>query len=177
MIRFYEPEDEYGFLSNFYASPVTIESTTFATVEHFYQSRKFKSREYVERLDEIYELVKNAATPAECFRLAREHDKSKRSDWDSRKKLEMFRGLLFKFKQHGDLREKLIATGEMPLIENSPVDTFWGCGSDGTGKNYLGLMLANVRSACRDHDLDSVINLDEISWRFQQLSDNRVHLF
>jgi ribA/ribD-fused uncharacterized protein len=128
-------------------------------------------------MQEIYERVKNAPTAAECFRLAREHDALKRGDWETRKKLEMFRGLLFKFKQHADLREKLIATGEVPLIENSLVDMFWGCGSDGTGKNYLGLMLGNVRSACRDHDLDSVINLDEISWRFQQLSTNRVVLF
>jgi hypothetical protein len=130
-------------------------------------------------MKEVYEAVKNAPTAAECFRIARANDQFKRSDWDARKKLEMFRGLVFKFQQHPDLRDKLIATGEIPLIENSPVDAFWGCGSDGSGKNYLGLMLGNVRVSCRDHELESVINLDDISLRIQQLSSdhNRILLF
>lgn len=40
--------------------------------------------------------------------------------------------------QHPELKRKLLATGDAQLIENSPVDSFYGCGEDGTGQNELG---------------------------------------
>jgi predicted NAD-dependent protein-ADP-ribosyltransferase YbiA (DUF1768 family) len=49
--------------------------------------------------------------------------------------------LITKFKQHAELREKLVATGEALLVERSPSDSFWGCGSDGKGLNLLGQMV------------------------------------
>jgi len=153
-IKFYEPENDNGFLSNFYPSPITIENVTYSTVEHYYQSRKFASKDNVKMI-EIYERIISASTPAECFSIAREHDNLKRSDWEIRKKRDMFRGVIFKFKQNPDLKEKLIATGDASIIENSPVDSFWGCGGDGKGMNYLGRMLSNIRQALQEHVFDS----------------------
>ncbi len=75
-----------------------------------------------------------------------------------------------KFKQHSDLREKLLQTGEAILVEQSPTDSFWGCGADGKGLNLLGqmargfvffvsalnlcLQLSNIRLALQEHNFD-----------------------
>jgi predicted NAD-dependent protein-ADP-ribosyltransferase YbiA (DUF1768 family) len=39
----------------------------------------------------------------------------------------------------------LLSTGNATLIEDSPMDFYWGCGSDGTGKNMLGKILMEYR--------------------------------
>jgi predicted NAD-dependent protein-ADP-ribosyltransferase YbiA (DUF1768 family) len=50
-----------------------------------------------------------------------------------------------KFKQNKDLSEKLIATGDMELVEhNWWKDKFWGK-HFGEGENYLGRILMKVR--------------------------------
>lgn len=49
-----------------------------------------------------------------------------------------------KFTQNSDLADKLLATGERTIIENSKRDSFWGCGKKGTGKNHLGRILMFV---------------------------------
>jgi ribA/ribD-fused uncharacterized protein len=43
----------------------------------------------------------------------------------------------------------LLLTGDHILIEDSPIDYFWGCGADGTGENYLGKILMSVRGEIR----------------------------
>ncbi|MFM5947390.1 MAG: NADAR family protein, partial [Dolichospermum sp.] len=58
-------------------------------------------------------------------------------------------GVLQKFMTHGDIREILLLTGDNILIEDSPIDYFWGCGADGTGENYLGKILMSVRGEIR----------------------------
>jgi predicted NAD-dependent protein-ADP-ribosyltransferase YbiA (DUF1768 family) len=42
-----------------------------------------------------------------------------------------------------------VATGEAPLVEESPTDSFWGVGTKGTGKNMLGTLLMQVRRQLR----------------------------
>jgi ribA/ribD-fused uncharacterized protein len=86
--------------------------------------------------------VAEAATAAEAFAIARANSALVVSNWDIQKKRTMFRGLMYKFKQHKELRDKLVATGDAVLIENSPVDSFWGCGADGKGQNFLGQMVS-----------------------------------
>jgi len=54
--------------------------------------------------------------------------------------------LFSKFLQHSDLRKQLMDTGNEVLIEDSPVDWYWGCGLDGTGKNVLGQVLMQIRT-------------------------------
>jgi predicted NAD-dependent protein-ADP-ribosyltransferase YbiA (DUF1768 family) len=53
--------------------------------------------------------------------------------------------VLAKFVAHPDLRAKLLATGERPLVEgNHWGDRFWGV-CDGQGENWLGRILVRVR--------------------------------
>lgn len=58
--------------------------------------------------------------------------------------------MLRKFQTYGDIRATLLETGEAHLVENSPIDYYWGCGKDGSGQNKLGQILMAVREILRD---------------------------
>lgn len=116
--------------------------------------------------DAIRARIIAAPTPAEAFALARAHEGDVIADWHTHhKKRDMFRAVIFKFKQHTQLQvtldshcrikhfmqltssqQKLLATGSRPIVEASEVDAFWGEGPDGKGLNVLGHMLMNIRS-------------------------------
>jgi ribA/ribD-fused uncharacterized protein len=51
-----------------------------------------------------------------------------------------------KFEQNPALRALLLATGDAPLVEASPRDSYWGAGADGKGQNQLGQILQRVRA-------------------------------
>lgn len=121
----------------------------YSTVEHYYQSRKFTGV-----APEIEQEIAKGTDPAEAFALSRKHHEKARPDWETYKKREMFRGVIHKFKQHPDLRQKLLDTGDVAIIEDSKVDPFWGCGADGKGLNVLGQMLMNIRNWLRDQHYD-----------------------
>lgn len=62
----------------------------------------------------------------------------------------MRKAVLLKFKSHEDIRAILLATGDQLIVENTPVDNYWGCGKDGKGKNRLGQILMEVREILRE---------------------------
>lgn len=137
-IQFYEPEDAYGFLSNFFHSPINIDGQTWPTSEHYYQAQKFVD-------PEIYGQIQHSKTPDHAFELSREFKQKERTDWlDIR--LDVMRFIVTeKFSQNPLLAFKLIETGEATLTEHSHKDAFWGDGEDGLGNNHLGNILMAVR--------------------------------
>jgi N-glycosidase YbiA len=58
----------------------------------------------------------------------------------------MYRAVWQKFSQHLDIQQILLNTLDAEIIEDSPVDYFWGCGIDRTGINQLGRILMQVRA-------------------------------
>jgi predicted NAD-dependent protein-ADP-ribosyltransferase YbiA (DUF1768 family) len=40
----------------------------------------------------------------------------------------------------------LCCAGSQKLIEDSPTDSYWGCGRDGSGLNMLGVLLMELRA-------------------------------
>lgn len=141
-IKFYKSEPPYGYLNNFDLNPINIYNHTWRTVEHAYQAQKcLDTDEYLEIL--------NADTP----RIARNlGQKVKiRSDWDKIKYDIMFECVLAKFTQHKELQDLLLSTDDEEIIEDSPIDYYWGCGKDGSGKNMLGKILMQVRTIIRNN--------------------------
>ncbi|NYZ66533.1 GTP cyclohydrolase II [Endozoicomonas sp. SM1973] len=138
VIRFYEPDQSYGFLSNFAEYPIIVDGVEWHTSEHFYQASKFMARDIT---SQIY----HAATPTEAFQLSREYDRQVRSDWEQIKDNVMLRALRCKFSQHNQLAYWLVATGNNILAEHSFKDSYWGDGGDGSGLNRLGELLMLVR--------------------------------
>jgi len=141
-IKFYKTKDPYGYMSNFYRSRMFIGGKWWNTIEHYYQAMK------TDFADER-EMVRTAKTP----RIARDIGQTvtMRKNFDDDKYLIMKAAVLAKFLQHPELREQLLSTNDEVLIEDSPVDYYWGCGADGSGKNMLGKVLMEIRSEFR-HD-------------------------
>jgi ribA/ribD-fused uncharacterized protein len=77
--------------------------------------------------------------------LGQDNSLKRRKDWPFVKEEIMHQALIYKFNAHPDLAERILSTGQSTLIEDSPVDWYWGIGSDGKGKNRLGVLLMKVR--------------------------------
>ena len=123
-------------MSNFYRSRIFVFGKWWKTVEHVYQATKTSDPEEQEQ-------IRNAKTPREARNLGQVC--MYRQDFDQIKFSIMKKCVLEKYVQHHDLREQLLATGDEELIEDSPVDYYWGCGKDGSGKNMLGKALMKIR--------------------------------
>lgn len=140
-IEFSSKSPDYTFLSNFYPAPFTLEGVTWPTVEHWFQAAKFPGdREFQER-------IREALTPVVAKRLGRTRRPTFRKDWEEVKEAVMRKGLQAKFAQNSTLSKALLATGVRPLIERASWDSYWGSGPQGRGKNRMGFLLMEVRSA------------------------------
>jgi len=115
------------------------------TSEHYYQSQKFATT------DPTYaEEIRNSPNPKTAAELGRAtRTPAMRADWDAVKDDIMRKVVLHKFTTSESCRKVLLSTGNEELVEDSPVDSYWGCGSDGRGKNMLGVILMETREALR----------------------------
>jgi len=139
-IRFYEAGNPYGYFSNFALYPLNLKGKIWPTSEHYYQAQKVTGTAWEEN-------IRLCQTPQEAFDMTRLPEFPERADWVDVKDDAMYEAVYAKFTQHEDLRQKLLESGEDYLIEDSPVDYYWGCGSNGTGKNMLGKTLMAIRKA------------------------------
>jgi ribA/ribD-fused uncharacterized protein len=146
-IRFYRANEKpYGAFSNLYRRSISFENREYRTAEHAYQAGK-PSREAVR------EWILSAPSPALVAMAA--HGLY---TWDivpnwSQIKFERMRQVIrAKFTQHADLRELLISTGDLRLVEagktNNAVNRLWG-EVNGKGLNMLGVILMEIRSELR----------------------------
>jgi ribA/ribD-fused uncharacterized protein len=146
-IKFYRANEKpYGVFSNLFRREIVFEDTTFATAEHAYQAGKA-------RRPEVRAWLMAAPSPALLAMAA--HGLYQ---WDvapswSRTKFDRMRAvLLAKFTQHEDLRETLLSTRSVRLVETATVDNavnrLWG-EVGGVGKNMLGLLLMELRTQLR----------------------------
>lgn len=135
-IKFYRLRDPFGCFGNYYKARMYIYGRWWNWNEAPYQSAKtFIQAEK----DKIWE-----ATKANDSRLLGQ-EVTMRPDWDQVKRSVMKECCLAKFLQHPDLRKLLMETGTEELMEDSPVDWYWGIGKDGTGQNVLGQVLMEIR--------------------------------
>lgn len=135
-IKFYKVKEPYGFMSNYFKSRFFVLGRWWNWSEAPYQAAKTVIKS---EIDAIHQ-----ATKANDTRLLGQKV-TLRSDWDEVKYIVMKEVLTAKFLQCHDLRKQLIETGDEELIEDSPVDYYWGCGADGSGENMLGKLLMELR--------------------------------
>lgn len=76
--------------------------------------------------------------------MGRERTRLLRPDWEQVKGDIMQKAVLRKFETHADIREVLLSTKDAEIVENSPIDYYWGCGANGSVKNRLGIILMEV---------------------------------
>jgi ribA/ribD-fused uncharacterized protein len=141
-IEFYSTQGEYGEFSNFAAFPFRLDGKTWPTSEHYFQAQKFDDAAYREK-------IRTATSPMIAARLGRSRKVKIRRDWESAKLDVMRRAVRAKFEAHEELRTLLLSTGDKKIVEAATRDDFWGCGADGSGKNWLGRILMEIRDELR----------------------------
>lgn len=135
-------EAPYGGFSNFSAHGFSLDGRYWKTSEHYFQAQKFVGTSH-------YEAIARAPRPHDAARWGREKTRPLRKDWESVKDDVMRRAVWAKFTAHPELVALLLETGEAPLVENTTGDYYWGCGTNGTGKNMLGKILVETRARLR----------------------------
>lgn len=149
-------------LSNFWPSPLTLNSVPYPTGEHAFQAQK--SLELIDRCR-----IADCPTAFAAKRAGRQL--TLRPDWERVKKRAMLDVVAAKFTQNPDLAAQFPSTGDRLLVEgNNWGDEYWGAvggdglrlrnpalplftGPDGTqyqGRNYLGQILMAVRLVLRE---------------------------
>lgn len=136
--------DAINVFGNWSAHAVDLWGQRFPSVEHAYHFKKFD-----ETAPNVAEQIMTARSPYEAARIAKAHKNERRADWDERKVDIMTDIIRAKVWQNQDVKEILLATGNRTIIENSPWDDFWGCGSDGSGQNMAGKILMQIRNELR----------------------------
>lgn len=159
-IRFYRAVGEFGFLSNLYKMEIGFylpeeclkdQDATFRPSRFFNNTEAAYQYGKPLKLD-VAEWIVSAPKPHLVAMAAHglfvfDVDPT----WNQRKVDRMRWVLSFKFNRHKQwmLCERLLATGEANLIEESKTDAFWGTGKSGKGKNMLGVLLMELRSSLR----------------------------
>lgn len=131
----------YDPLSNWSAHAVDIWGQRFPTVEHAFQWCKFADTE-----PDIASAILRASSPWAAIHVNRTIGKGKLPhDWHEKRARVMEELLRAKALQHEDVRACLTKTGGRKIIENHPVDSFWGCGPEGDGANTMGVLWMKIR--------------------------------
>lgn len=149
-IEFLAKDSAYFWLSNGSDYPVVSDGLRYPTSEHLFQALKF-----VDTRPDISAKVRKAPNPIEAIRIARLHAAEVRPDWIKEAvNVQMMRMVLVtKFSQYSKLREALLETGDLEIVNANPNDAFWGsaapAGSVGRGRNMLGRTLMQTRELMR----------------------------
>lgn len=120
--------------------PTVLRETTFATREHWFAAHKTL-------VPSVFQFI--AESPYAETAKKRGRDTPLRRGWDDGISFAvMVEGIRHQAKRHLALREKLLATGDRLLAEDSPWDYIWGIRDEHggmTGRNLLGKAWMVVR--------------------------------
>ena len=146
---------EFSYLSNFSKAMIQVESQSYPSMEHYYQTERCRA---AGRDD----LVEQIAATSDCVTVKSigdsSHSREHTQEWFTKQEAVMKKGLVAKFSQHPDLKDKLMHTGNAVLVECTS-NKFWGgeCKLSSNelrmqtfrGKNKLGKLLMEVRNEMR----------------------------
>lgn len=152
VVCFHNPDEENGYLSNWYKSSFTVSGITFSSMEQYMMYQKavcFGDMGIAEQIlacDDV-SLIK------ELGRLVSGYDEN---HWNGVRQIVVYEGLCAKFSQNEELKGKLKATGGALLAECAVKDRVWGIGlsmkdpdrldrTKWKGQNLLGYALMMVR--------------------------------
>lgn len=158
VVCFHNPNEENGYLSNWWLSPFTIHNVHYSSAEQYMMHQKallFQDKQIAEAILKTDDVAKIKA----YGRKVKNYDDT---IWNDKRKEIVYQGLLAKFQQNKDLSNKLLATGEALLAECAVKDKIWGIGlsmkderrfhpNEWQGQNLLGQCLMEVRSKLREH--------------------------
>lgn len=152
IVCFHDPNEENGYLSNWYMSPFTFDGTLFSSMEQYMMY--FKAICFHD--EPVAAQILATDDVAEIKTLGRKVSNYNESLWNGVRQIIVYEGLLAKFSQNEDLKKKLKVTGNALLAECAVKDCIWGIGlsmrdsdrfdkAKWKGQNLLGYALMIVR--------------------------------
>jgi type I restriction enzyme S subunit len=153
---FLKTAERFGGLSNMAGGyPLRINGIRILTSEALYQACRFP------HMPEIQGIIIGQASPMTAKMKSKPYRKDSRSDWDDVRVDIMWWCLRVKLAQNwekfGDL---LLSTEDMPIVEESYRDPFWGAepinGEMLVGINVLGRLLAELRNQFRSSEREAL---------------------
>ena len=156
IICFHNPDEEYGYLSNWYLSRFKVDGIVFSSMEQFMMYRKaicFRDNNIANKILE----TDDAGCIKDFGRRVSEYDEN---HWNGVRQLIVYEGLLAKFSQNDKLKVQLMATESAVLAECAVKDCIWGIGLSMNdpdrfdrmkwkGQNLLGYALMMARDRLR----------------------------
>lgn len=153
IICFHNPDEENGFLSNWYLSEFVIDNQKFTSMEQYMMYKKamcFNDIGIAKQILEIDDVAK-------IKELGRKVSGYNDHIWNGVRQIIIYDGLIAKFTQNEELRARLLATDNAMLAECAVRDCIWGIGlsmtdskrldmSEWRGQNLLGYALMLVRA-------------------------------
>lgn len=152
IIGFHNPDEEYGYLSNWYRSDFEKDGIRFSSMEQYMMYQKalcFRDEKIAA------EILKT--DDVGCIKeLGRKVSNYNESRWNGMRQILVYEGLLAKFAQNEELKAQLKSTGDAILAECAVKDRIWGIGlsmkdpdrldvKKWHGTNLLGYALMIVR--------------------------------
>lgn len=152
IVCFHNPNEDNGYLSNWYLSKFTVDNVTFSSMERYMMYKKavcFRDKDTADRI-----LATNDVAEIKALgRLVADYNESY---WNGVRQIVVFEGLIAKFSQNEDLKKLLKATENAILAECAVKDRIWGIGlsmkdperfeiDKWEGQNLLGYALMMVR--------------------------------
>lgn len=152
IVCFHNPNEENGYLSNWYPSKFTVNDVDFSSMEQYMMYKKavcFGDKDMANKI-----LATDDVAEIKAFgRLVANYNESY---WNGVRQIVVFEGLTAKFSQNEGLKAKLKATDNSILAECAVKDRIWGIGlsmnnpdrlqiDKWKGKNLLGYALMMVR--------------------------------
>lgn len=156
IICFHNPEEENGFLSNWYLSDFKVNEVKYSSMEQFMMYKKAIRFQDIEKAQQILS-TNNVALIKEYGRQVKGYNDS---IWCGVRQMVVYQGLLAKFSQNNILCNKLLQTHNDILAECAVKDRVWGIGlsmndperldlAKWRGQNLLGYTLMMVREELR----------------------------
>ncbi len=152
IICFHNPDEENGYLSNWYLSPFTFDEVSFSSMEQYMMYRKALTFGDDKVASDIL-ITSDVAKIKALGRLVSGYDES---SWNGIRQIVVYEGLLAKFSQNPELKVQLKGTEDAILAECAVKDKIWGIGLSmhdpnrfdrrkWQGQNLLGYTLMMVR--------------------------------
>lgn len=154
VICFHNPEEENGYLSNWYVSEFSVDGISFSSMEQYMMYKKAVCFNDFDVAEKILGLTDASAIKA----LGRQVKNYNDSYWSGIRQIVVYQGLVEKFTQTEELKKLLISTGDSVLAECAVKDRIWGIGlsmkdpdrfemQKWRGQNLLGYALMMVRES------------------------------